>query len=66
MPPRKTWAGLANGNNMLSPGEIAIIKAEIKRLEEARKDCADGGIRKQIEVWIAEQKKILASENDPK
>jgi hypothetical protein len=45
---------------MLSPGEIATIKAEIKRLEEARKDCRDGGIRKQIDVWIEEQKKKLA------
>jgi hypothetical protein len=48
---------------MLSPGEIAIIKAEIKRLEKARKDCRDDGIREQIVVWIEEQKKKLASEN---
>jgi hypothetical protein len=44
----------------------AIIKAEINRLEKARKDCTDGGIRKQIEVWIEAQKKKLASENNPK
>jgi hypothetical protein len=50
---------------MLSPGEIAIIKAEIKRLEEARKDCTDGGIRQQIDVWIEEQKKKLASGDKP-
>jgi hypothetical protein len=50
---------------MLSPGEIATIKAEIKRLEEARKDCRDGGIRKQIDVWIEEQKKKLAYGGKP-
>jgi hypothetical protein len=37
---------------MLLPGEIAIIEAEIKRLEEARKDCRDRGIQEQIDVWI--------------
>ena len=29
----------------LSPAEIAQIRAEIKRLEEARDECNDGGIR---------------------
>jgi hypothetical protein len=30
---------------MLSPAEIAQVRAEIKRLEEARDECNDGGIR---------------------
>jgi hypothetical protein len=34
---------------MLSRGEVAIIKAEIERLEKALKECTDGGIRDQIE-----------------
>ena len=46
---------------MLSPGEIASIRNEIKRLEEAREKCNDGGVRKQIEAWIKEQKQKLAS-----
>ena len=46
---------------MLSPGDIAIIKAEIKRLEKARRECNDGGIQKQIDVWIEELKKKLAA-----
>jgi hypothetical protein len=65
MAPQKKLADLANGSNILSPGEIATIKAEIKRLEQARKDCTDGGIRRQIDVWIEDQKKKLASDNDP-
>jgi hypothetical protein len=46
---------------MLSPEEIAIIKAEIARLEKARKECRDSGIRKQIDIWIEELKKRLLS-----
>ena len=47
---------------MLSSREIASIRDEIKRLEEARENCNDGGIRKQIEAWIEEQKQKLESE----
>jgi hypothetical protein len=47
---------------MLSPGEIASIRDEIKRLEEAREKCSDGGVRKRIEAWIKEQKQKLESE----
>jgi hypothetical protein len=47
---------------MLSPGEIASIKDEIKRVEEARENCNDGGVRKRIEAWIKEQKQKLESE----
>jgi hypothetical protein len=46
---------------MLSAEETAKIKAEIERLEKARRECTDGGIRKLIEAWIEEQRKKLAS-----
>jgi hypothetical protein len=46
---------------MLSPGDIAKIKADIERLEKVRDECADSGIRKLIEAWIEEQKQIAAS-----
>jgi len=36
------------------------IKAEIARLEEARKQCNDASIQRVIEGWIEEQKKLLA------
>jgi hypothetical protein len=47
---------------MRTPGEIARIRDEIKKLEEARENCNDGGIRKRIEAWIKEQKQKLESE----
>jgi hypothetical protein len=45
---------------MLSPGEMAQIKAEIERLEKLRGECTDSGIRKQIEAWIEAERKKLA------
>ena len=45
---------------MLSPGQRVQIGAEIARLEEYRKTCNSDGIRKVIEGWIEQQKKILA------
>jgi hypothetical protein len=39
---------------MLSPGEIAQIKAEIARLEKALKESTDDGITKVINAWIAD------------
>lgn len=30
---------------MLKPEEVAVIKAEIDRLEKALKDCSDSGLR---------------------
>jgi hypothetical protein len=45
---------------MLSPEEIATIWAEIKRLEKARKDCYDSGLRKWIDAAIEKQKEKLA------
>jgi hypothetical protein len=48
---------------MLSPGDIAFLKSEIARLEKARMECSDNGLRKQIEVWIdANKKKLHAGE----
>jgi hypothetical protein len=47
---------------MLSPGEIATIRDEIKRLEKAYENCNDGGIRRRIDAWINEQKQKLESE----
>lgn len=49
------------GRFMLSPGDVAIIRAEIDRLEKARRECIDGGLPKQIEVWIDQQKRKLIS-----
>jgi hypothetical protein len=43
---------------MLSPKEIAKIKDEIKSLEESRLKCNDGGIKKRIDAWIEELKKL--------
>jgi len=37
---------------MLSPREIATIRAEIKRLERAREECNDGGIQKRIDAGL--------------
>jgi hypothetical protein len=50
---------------MLSPGDRAIIKAEIERLLKARKECRDDGIREMIETWIVDQEQKLASSDDP-
>jgi len=47
---------------MLTPREVAIIKAEIDRLEKARKDCSDSGLKRWIETEIEKQKKKLVSE----
>ena len=47
---------------MLSPEEIAKIKATIEKLEKFRDNCADTGIRKLIEEWIEDQKKKLETE----
>ena len=49
----ETWA-------MHAPGDRAIIKAEIERLQKAQSECNDGGIQKKIDVWIEEQKQKLA------
>jgi hypothetical protein len=57
----ETIAGLViHLSAMLSPGQRVQIGAEIARLEEYRKTCNSDGIRKVIEGWIEQQKKILA------
>ena len=45
---------------MLSPEDVVRIRAEIERLEEARNWFNDSGILKQIDLWIADEKKKLA------
>ena len=40
--------------------DVAQIRAKIERLEEARKWFNDSGILKQIDIWIADEKKKLA------
>ena len=53
MAAQKKWA-------MLTPGEIELVKAEIKRLEKARQECNDSGLQKRIDAWIEELKKKLS------
>ena len=43
---------------MLAPRRNSI-KAEIKRLEQARVECGDSGIQKLVDAWIKEQKEKL-------
>jgi len=50
---------------MLSREDVAIIRAEIERLEKAREACTDSGLRKRIDAWIEEQKKKLVSAPNP-
>ena len=50
---------------MLSPGDRVIIKAEIERLQKAQRECRDDGIREKIDVWIDEQKQMLALDTNP-
>jgi len=49
---------------MRSREEVVKIRAEIERLEQARKRCTDSGIQEQIDVWIEEQKKKLIGGNN--
>ncbi len=44
---------------MLPQEEVEKIRAEIERLENARKVCTDSGIQKLIDFWIEEQKRML-------
>jgi len=49
---------------MLSRGDVAIIKAEVDRLEKVRKECTDSGIQERIDVWIkAQKRKLVAGKN---
>ena len=49
---------------MLSPTEIANIKAELENLENALRGCNDSRLQRVIENWIVEAKHRLASEQD--
>jgi hypothetical protein len=44
---------------MLSPEEIATIKADIKVLEKALDEIRDAPVRELIQGWIEEQKQKL-------
>jgi serine/threonine-protein kinase RIO1 len=46
-------------------GEIEKVRADVERLEKARDEYADSGIRKLIEAWIEQQKQWLASAKNP-
>jgi hypothetical protein len=46
---------------MISPGDVTLLKSEIARLEKARRELSDSGLRKQIEAWIDDHKKKLGS-----
>ena len=50
---------------MLSPGDIAKLKAEIGRLESALDPCHDSRIREMIAERIDELKQKLASGSTP-
>jgi hypothetical protein len=45
--------------------EMAMIRAELERLEKALKNCADSRLRKWIGGAIEKQKQKLASGNNP-
>jgi hypothetical protein len=49
---------------MLSSGEVAIVRAEIERLEKALRECTDGGIRDRIKAWIEEEKRKLIADDE--
>jgi hypothetical protein len=51
---------------MLSRGDVAIIRAEIERLEKARRECTDRDLQKRIDAWIEEQKRKLISADNSK
>ena len=44
---------------MLLPGEIELVKLDIKRLEKGREEFTDSGLRRVIEAWIEALKKKL-------
>ena len=48
---------------MLSPEEIAMLRANIERLEKARDYSADSRIRELIDAWIEEHRQRLSGKN---
>ncbi|MGA3193389.1 MAG: hypothetical protein ABSD39_00170 [Terriglobales bacterium] len=44
---------------MTTPEEVVKIRAEIEKLEKARRECADSGIQKRIDNWIEKEKRKL-------
>jgi hypothetical protein len=56
----------AGKSSVISPAEIAEVKAEIEKLESAMDSCTDGRIREMIDARIRELEKKLAPGNNPK
>lgn len=50
---------------ILSPGEMATIRAYIERLQKTRDDSTDSRIRELIEAWIEKEQQKLASDKNP-
>lgn len=46
---------------MISRTDVAVIRAEIERLQKAHRECMDSGVQKQIDAWIEEQKQKLVA-----
>jgi hypothetical protein len=51
---------------MRSPRNMELIKAKIKELEKAHKQCTDSTVKKMIDFWIAAEKRKLISKNNSK
>jgi hypothetical protein len=51
---------------MISRTEVAVIRAEIERLQKAHCECTDTGAQKRIDAWIEEQKQKLVAEDSSK
>jgi hypothetical protein len=47
---------------MIARSDVAVVRAEIQRLQKARDECTDSGVQKRIDVWIEEQKRKLVGE----
>jgi hypothetical protein len=60
-PERIKLCSVSYSLSILSPGEIAQVKAEIQRLEQFHKECDDSRIQEVIEAWIATAKKKLTT-----
>lgn len=48
---------------MLSPKDIATIKAKIEALEHSRERCTDSRLLHVIDAWIKELKEKLESDS---
>jgi hypothetical protein len=51
---------------MISRSDVAVIRAEIERLQKASDECRDSGVQRRIDAWIEEQKRKLVAEDSSK